>query len=597
MIESLLRAISRRPWPRPSLDHLLRAALLQDHEAAATAWREYEAMADFDHLAAIEMRLLGLVAQRIGTFAPDSPMRGRIGGIERANWTRSQLAIGEAGSGLRALAAEVSVLAVKEAVRVAQCNGTMRGHLLNRVDIVLRPEDRETAFDLLTRDGWRPVGPGTTQYQRDRLSGFPSLEFTRGQFGSIVLHRTAFSRAYAAAAEDAPIWQRSLDGRLGKVAVRLPSATDAMAMALAGNMRDADESGGRLIDVAAAIDDGVDWDLFQDIADRRRMHAPAAAGLRYVHEQLERQVPSSVLERTERRAIRRPLALVATNSNLHRDVLRHWHAVRRKTRYRLSWFLASLARLVGVCVPGWGMPRRVAERLSFVRSVYGPYLFNTPNDRTFELCVEGYGPFVAEAIRNQNRPFVFLDIGANLGLFSLVADANPNCARAIAIEPLPRIFRNLQANIRRNQAGKVEPVLGAITSAAGPTVSLIFNPRHSGMSKVAREQGGSVSAPAISAVGLDHMFAESPDVVVAKIDVEGAEIDVLSTLRASRIYAAIEEIIIEVSEVNLGAGEREQLLEMLERDGFEELSRSGSARHYDAHYRRNGTGRSRPQKP
>ena|SRR5579871_6371754 len=270
--------------------------------------------------------------------------------------------------------------------------------------------------------------------------------------------------------------------------------------------------------------------------------------------------------------------------------------MRGRKKYYLLRFLASLARIVGACVPGWDAPKRVVARLSFVRSVYGPYLLNTPYDRTFELCVEGYGSFVSDVIRSQDRRFVFLDIGANLGLFSLIADANPYCDRAIAIEPLSQIFRNLQGNIRRNGARKIEPLLGAITAATEPTVDLSFSPRHSGMSKLTRERSGSISAPAISAARLNGMIPESPGAIVAKIDVEGSEIDVLSTLRATHFYGEIEEIIIEVSEANLGIDGRERLLGMLGQDGFEELSRGGSPHHYDAHYRRRGAGRTSPSR-
>src|SRR5690349_1315748 len=80
----------------------------------------------------------------------------------------------------------------------------------------------------------------------------------------------------------------------------------------------------------------------------------------------------------------------------------------------------------------WRWMEHLADRLGFMRSVYGPRLLVMPGDRTFELCVRGYGPFVAGAIAAQARPFVFLDAGANLGLFSLVAAQNLHCLRAIA---------------------------------------------------------------------------------------------------------------------------------------------------------------------
>ena len=262
-----------------------------------------------------------------------------------------------------------------------------------------------------------------------------------------------------------------------------------------------------------------------------------------------------------------------------------------KWRYYVLRSLAAKVQRISSLFPGSRALGEIAARLSFVRSVYGPYLLNTPGDRTFELCVGGYGAFVADAISSQDHRFVFLDIGANLGLFSLLAARHPRCEKVIAFEPLPDIFRNLEANIRRNGAGKVEPILGAVSATRNRWAYLSFDARHSGMSTIGERRPGAVRAPVISAETLDSLLPGPPGAVVVKIDVEGAEVDVLSTLRVTRFYGAIVEMIIEVSERHLGPARRRELLGMLARDGFEELSRAGSPLHYDARYRRAALGR------
>jgi hypothetical protein len=90
----------------------------------------------------------------------------------------------------------------------------------------------------------------------------------------------------------------------------------------------------------------------------------------------------------------------------------------------------------------------------------------------------------------------------------------------------------------------------------------------------------------LSAGILDGLLPDTSTRILAKIDVEGSGLDVLSTLRQTRFYSAIEEIIIEVSEVNLGIAGRRLLMAMLAEDGYEELSRAGAESHYDARYRR-----------
>ena len=223
---------------------------------------------------------------------------------------------------------------------------------------------------------------------------------------------------------------------------------------------------------------------------------------------------------------------------------------------------------------------------AFRKSVYGPLLLDTPGDRTFELCLTGYGPFVAERIAGYGRDFLFLDIGANLGLFSLIADRQPLCRRALAFEPLPSVFASLRANLERNSAAKVTAHCCAISDAGGH-VELSYNPAHSGMSKVMPLRGpGTVRASAIGATELDRLVGDPQGDILAKIDVEGSELAVLSILRQTGFYPAIKAIIIEVSEHNLAGEDQAGLLALLASEGFVEMSRSGTEDHYDAYYAR-----------
>jgi FkbM family methyltransferase len=581
MVDRLLGSILRRAWPTGAVDSLLRSVLLADPGAAAAAWRAFEGSADFDHLTAGELRLIALVSKRLDVLAPTSPMRARLGGIERAHWSRAQMAIAEAGDALRALAAErVGVLVIKGARRAAVDVST-RGLALDAVDVLVRPGDFEGAVDLLTRAGWRPEGSGRT-----RLQDAIDVRLSRGPVGRLHLHRSAFRSPHASEADDESVWQRSVPGRIACVDVRVPCATDAMAIVLADGVLDVHEGGDRVADVTASIDRGVNWALFGVIAHRRRLHARGAFVLRYVRERLERPVPEAVLRALEGRALRHPRRVLAELRGPHGvgglvDVLMPARAaVRRGDRRVARYYLRrSIATLVHVIRP-------LSARLSFVRSTYGPHLLNTPGDRTFELCARGYGPFVAEVIASLDRPFVFLDIGANLGLFSLLAARNPHCEKVVAVEPLPAAFRSLEANIARNGATKIEPIRGAVVTTDEAETYLSFDPRHSGMSRIVSARPDAVCAPVISARTLDGLVQTPASAVIAKIDVEGSEVDVVSTLRQTRFYGAITEMIIEVSARNLGRARRSRLLELLAEDGYEEVSRSGGPEHYDARYRR-----------
>lgn len=340
MRDRLLSFVQRTAWPRKSLDNLLRAALLGDAAAATAAWNEFESTADFDHLTSGEMRLIGLASKRVVKLAPESPMLGRIAGIERANWSRSQLAISAAGEGLRALAAHsIAMLSIKGASRAAIVDQAARGRMINDVDIVVREHDLMPAFDLLVGNGWRPAGSGTAMLHRSRFAQKVGTNFVRGRFGNLDVHRTPFHLPYASndpdgLVDDASIWRRAAKGSLGYAPIWVPSATDAVAIAIAHGALDAHKSSDWLADIAASIDRGVDWDLLEAHVESRGMHAPAAVALSYVDERLERAVPGSLIARFRRAAAKRPLVSLAALAE-----------TRPKTTYGMFWLIRGLSKL------------------------------------------------------------------------------------------------------------------------------------------------------------------------------------------------------------------------------------------------------------
>lgn len=338
MIDRFLNAVERSAWPGKSLDNLLRTALHNNPATATAAWDEFESTADFDHLSAGEMRLIGLASKRLSTLAPHSPMLARIQGIERANWSRSQLAISAAGEGLRVLADHaIEMLTIKGAGRAAIADAAARGRMINDVDIVVRDRDIMHAFDLLVHEGWCPAGSGTALFHRSRLVHAVGTNLVRGRFGNLDLHRTAFHSPYTSGdpdVNDESIWRRASKGALGYAPVWSPSATDAVVIAIAHGALDAHKSSDWLADIAACIDRGVDWDLLEAHVDSRRMHAPAAVALGYIDERLERPVPRPLVARFRTKAAHRPFASLAALAE-----------TRPKTGYGAFWLIRGLSKL------------------------------------------------------------------------------------------------------------------------------------------------------------------------------------------------------------------------------------------------------------
>jgi FkbM family methyltransferase len=121
--------------------------------------------------------------------------------------------------------------------------------------------------------------------------------------------------------------------------------------------------------------------------------------------------------------------------------------------------------------------------------------------------------------------FAFVDIGANVGAYSLfVAARAGGSARILAVEPQPEIFDRLTYNISQNPFGTVKAIACAVADKTGE-LTLFLDPRNKGESSVkivGSVQAGSVRVPAVTLV--DLLGQESFSRVDAiKLDVEGAE--------------------------------------------------------------------------
>jgi FkbM family methyltransferase len=137
-----------------------------------------------------------------------------------------------------------------------------------------------------------------------------------------------------------------------------------------------------------------------------------------------------------------------------------------------------------------------------------------------------YEPEVTALLESELRPGdVFLDVGAHMGAFSLLAAKKG--AAAHAVEPDPASDRLLHLNAHRNQL-PIQTEASALSDHEGEV--LLATDNGGGASRL-DNHGVRVSCRPLDALGLQ------PDIV--KIDVEGAEAKVLrggmGTLRKARL--------------------------------------------------------------
>ncbi len=233
-----------------------------------------------------------------------------------------------------------------------------------------------------------------------------------------------------------------------------------------------------------------------------------------------------------------------------------------------------------------GLVRRLQTKYHLgrtINSVYGVRLACNFEDATFKMYVRGgYGRFYWDHLSSISNPFIFVDIGANQGLYSLCAAKNNFNIASYSFEPNKDIFDLLERNIKINQLeGKCMAHNIAISDSSG-TAELVFSKGHSGGATLVDDRRGfgdtSMDIETINHKEFDELLSDGDAAIFVKVDVEGFEKAVLSELVKSRHVGRIAEVFYEVDENWVNPGELRDILELA---GFKHFETMGSGEHYD----------------
>lgn len=134
-----------------------------------------------------------------------------------------------------------------------------------------------------------------------------------------------------------------------------------------------------------------------------------------------------------------------------------------------------------------------------------------------------YEPYVmGHFVRALSGGACFLDVGANIGIYSLLAARKVGArGRVIAVEPLPQNHRALYAGIIGNRLDNVEVLPVAASSRNGLVSIQCAADSSNGIVNDAARQGD--PATHVPAQRLDAFYLGMPRLDVIKIDIEGHE--------------------------------------------------------------------------
>jgi len=125
-------------------------------------------------------------------------------------------------------------------------------------------------------------------------------------------------------------------------------------------------------------------------------------------------------------------------------------SLRKKT---INFFLT---RLIQTVKSGKIRPFCIDEQGLWFKTKYGFSIYSNLKDRILELDVNASweqmeSSFIADNIKEGD---VFVDVGANIGYFSMLA-ARQKAAKVLAVEPVPGTYEMLNMNIKHNMLDNV----------------------------------------------------------------------------------------------------------------------------------------------
>lgn len=186
------------------------------------------------------------------------------------------------------------------------------------------------------------------------------------------------------------------------------------------------------------------------------------------------------------------------------------------------------------------------------------------------LFAKGYEKALAWlSARREAEPYV-LDLGGNIGLFSLLAARSNPGAKIISFEPGPPNFRMFRMNMLANPelGRRIELREQAVAGNSGEAL-WNFDAENPGGSSLQTQASPKTSQPiAVKLAAFADCLAQAPgDIALVKMDIEGAEWDVLAKT-PSEAWNRVQAVALELHDDPSGQRSHDDFIRDMKRLGF-----------------------------
>jgi FkbM family methyltransferase len=168
-----------------------------------------------------------------------------------------------------------------------------------------------------------------------------------------------------------------------------------------------------------------------------------------------------------------------------------------------------------------------------------------------EICLTGrYAPMETALLQAILQPgATFVDVGGNIGYFALAAAARVGPGgRVVSLEPDPRMAAALRENLAMNGAGNVTALEAAAAASEGTAELTGFEEEGGNWGVSSLVPGGAGRSFTVRCAPLDALLDASgvETVDLVKIDVEGAEMQVLAGMREGIASGRYRRVLVEL---------------------------------------------------